>query len=64
MTEHPRPYLIDAAKQLEQAARRLRCIGQGGEYRQVALSKMREAFTLLDAAAARMKNAGSDLSGD
>ena len=64
MTEHKRVYLIDAAKQLEVAARRLRIVGVGGEYSIVARRMMREADSNIDAARARMEKAGLDLTGD
>jgi hypothetical protein len=61
MLEEPRPYLVDAAKQLESAARRLRRIGLGGEYTPVAIRMMREAISLIDAAEARIRGAADEM---
>ena len=64
MTEHKRVYLLDAAKQLEAAARRVKRVGEGGEYSMVCRRLMREARANINAALARMDAAGDDLTGD
>lgn len=51
------PYLVDAAKQLEAAARRLRKASNPHEYDIVRRRLLREARTNIDAAEARIKSA-------
>ena len=53
-------YLVDAAKQLEAAARRLRQASNGHEYAVVRRRLLREARTNIDAASARITSAESD----